>query len=143
VLGQGPYGLGDNGGFGGDAVYAGVDSGTGYMDFTFASPVTEFGVYANYAPGFGDAPTISALDALGAVVETYDLSVFAPISTPGAFNEFQFRGIKSTAEFTTFRMGGSYLLAAGSPTGVAAPEPGTMAALGLGLAALARRRRSR
>jgi hypothetical protein len=141
VLGQGSYGLASNGAFGGDAVYAGVDSGTGYMDFTFSSAITEFGVYANYAPGYGDAPTITALDEFGAVVESYDLSADAPISTPGGFNEFAFRGIKSDTEFTTFRMGGSYIIAAGSPDGSVVPEPASMTALALGALALIRKRK--
>jgi len=35
VIGQGGYGLGDNGSFGGTATYIGVDSGTGYATLTF------------------------------------------------------------------------------------------------------------
>jgi hypothetical protein len=141
VLGQGGYGLGANGGFGGDAVYAGLDSGSGYMDFTFSSAITEFGVYANYAPGIGNNPTITAIDSSNNVVESYDLTVDAPISTPGGFNQFEFRGIKSSTAFTTFRLSGGYIIAAGSPTGDAVPEPATMAVIGLGLAAIARRRK--
>lgn len=151
VLGQGSYGLGSNGSFGGTAVYAGVDSGTGYAQFAFATPITEFGAFFNYAPGIGNSPVISVL-SLGTEVASFDLSTLAPISTPGGFNDFEFRGIRLGAgegTFDAFRFGGSYLLAAATASGDPvnpnpAPEPMSLALLGLGLASMvvARRRRS-
>jgi hypothetical protein len=111
VIGQGGYGLAGNGSFGGTATYIGVDSGTGYAEFTFASAVSSFGGYWNYAPGYGDAPTLSTYDGFGNQLSSFDLSALAPISTPGGFNEFEFRGIvHDMADIKTFRFGGSYIL---------------------------------
>jgi hypothetical protein len=124
VIGQGSYGLVDNGNFGGDAVYIGVDSGTGFAQLTFDTEVSFFGAYFNYAPGFGDAPTIFALDDMDNVIESYDLSAAAPISTPGGFNEFAFRGIDlGMSTMKTFRFGGSFILLAGTPDGRVVEEP--------------------
>tara|TARA_R110002126_G_scaffold150368_11_gene296626 strand:- start:3818 stop:4489 length:672 start_codon:yes stop_codon:yes gene_type:complete len=148
VIGQGSYGLAGNGSFGGDAVYIGVDSGTGYADLIFDTEISFFGAYMNYAPGSGDNAFISALDDLGNVIETWDLTTFAPISTPGGFNEFQFRGIDlGNDTFKTFRFGGSYLLLAATADGAPVapivndiPEPATLVIFALGLLGLTARR---
>ncbi|MCW8833151.1 MAG: PEP-CTERM sorting domain-containing protein [Colwellia sp.] len=149
VIGQGGYGLGANGSFGGDAVYIGVDSGTGYAELTFDTEVSVFGAYMNYAPGFGDNAFISALDEFDNVLETWDLTVSGPISTPGGFNEFEFRGIDlGNDTFKTLRFGGNYLLLAatadGNPDGGGGnntiPEPSTLAIFALGIMGLASRR---
>lgn len=146
VVGQGSYGLGGNGSFGGSAVYIGVDSGTGYDEIKFASAQTQFYGFWNYAPGFGTDATISTLDSMGNVLESFNLVALAPISTPGGFNQFAFRGIEGNDSFYGVRFGGNYLLLAatadGSPVG-GVPEPGTWALLiaGFGLVGAAARRR--
>ncbi|SNY43762.1 PEP-CTERM protein-sorting domain-containing protein [Arsukibacterium tuosuense] len=151
VIGQGSYGLNSNGSFGGDAVYIGVDSGTGYADLIFDTEISFFGAYMNYAPGVGDNAFISALDDLGNILETWDLTMSAPISTPGGFNEFEFRGIDLGGEtFKTFRFGGNYLLLAATADGTPVapvdpivndiPEPATLAIFGLGILSLSLRR---
>lgn len=149
VVGQGSYGLGANGSFGGSAVYIGVDSGTGFDTLLGTTAYSQLGFFFNYAPGVGDNATISALDASGAVIDTYDLTALAPISTPGAFNAFEFRGIvHSSADIYGLQFGGNYLLASGTATGVVvtptgAPEPAAWALmiLGFGGAGVAMRRR--
>lgn len=147
VIGQGNYGLGSNGSFGGNAVYIGVDSGTGYAQLTFNTEVSSFGAFMNYAPGLGDNAFISALDAFDNVIETWDLTASAPISTPGGFNQFQFRGINlDNGTFKSFRFGGNFLLLAatadGSPTNpsTSVPEPSTLAMVLLGFIGLASRK---
>jgi len=136
VVGQGGYGLGANGSFGGDAVYIGVDSGTGYAQLMSNSgPFSQIGFFMNYAPGIGNNATIEALDINGNVFASYDIATLAPISTPGGFNEFQFRGIASDAQdIYGLRFGGNYILVTGTADGVpnAVPEPATWAMLILG-----------
>lgn len=146
VIGQGGYGLGANGTFGGDAVYIGVDSGDGYADLTFNTEVSFFGAYFNYAPGLGDAPTLFALDSMDNVIESYDLESLAPISTPSGFNEFAFRGIDlGMSTMKKFRFGGSYILLAGTPDGRVVPPspvsaPGALFLLIMGVMAMAARK---
>lgn len=146
VVGQGGYGLASNGSFGGSAVYIGVDSATGYDEIKFASAQTQFYGFWNYAPGVGDDATISTLDSTGNILQSFDLAVLAPISTPGGFNQFAFRGIDGTDAFYGVRFGGNYLLLAatadGGPVG-GVPEPASWAMLiaGFGLTGAAMRRR--
>jgi hypothetical protein len=146
VVGQGSYGLASNGSFGGSAVYIGVDSGTGFDTIMFSHAQTQFYGFWNYAPGVGSDATISTLDSLGNVLQSFDLVTLAPISTPGGFNQFAFRGIDGQDQFNGIRFGGNYLLLAATASGGATggvPEPATWALMigGLGLAGASLRRR--
>ena len=153
VVGQGGYGLGDNGSFGGDAVYIGVDGPNGWGQLLGTTAYSTIGFYFNYFTPWrtlsnGEAPYISTLDVNGNVLATFFLEDDAPISTPGGFNQFQFRGIQhDTAEIYGLRFGGSYILASGSASGQVVggvPEPATWAMMLLGfgsLGAVLRRRR--
>jgi hypothetical protein len=112
-------------------------------------PVSELGFYMNYSPDSGDDPTIWALDALGNPFASFDLATLAPISTPGGFNEFEFRGISSdSADIYGLRFGGSYILVTGTANGEViggVPEPATWAMFLLGFGAIGftmRRRRA-
>jgi hypothetical protein len=145
VVGQGGYGLGGNGGFGGAAVYIGVDSGAGFAQLLGPTAYSQIGFFMNYAPGVGNPATIETLDAAGMVISSFDLTALAPISTPGGFNAFEFRGIDEGAPVIYgLRFGGNYILVTGTRDGVPGPvpAPAALALFGLGLAALgiARRR---
>ena len=134
VLGQGSYGLSGNGNLGGNAVYAGLNTGSVQrMTFSFASAISSFGAFVNYAPGSGTDPTISTFDSSNTLLSTFNLATLAPISTPGGFNQFVFRGIdEGSAIISSFQLSGSYIVAAGSADGSAAststavPEPFTI-----------------
>lgn len=159
VLGQGDYNLGTNGMVGGAAVYAGLDSVDGYMEFRLTGgPVAQFGAWVNYMGGIGRdsdglsiAPYIAALGANGEVLESWDLSVRAPISTPDGFNQFAFRGIsRDSADIHGLRLGNAFIVAAGTADGglpaapvAPVPEPSTYALMlaGLGFLAWQARRR--
>ena len=144
VVGQGSYGLGSNGSFGGNAVYIGVDSATGYAQLLGTTGYSQIGFFMNYCPNCGgDAPTISTLNAAGNVITTYNLATLAPISTPSGVNQFQFRGISATTPNSIYglRFGGSYILVTGTATGVVpppsgVPEPATWAMMMLGFGAM-------
>ena len=137
---------------GGDAVYIGVDSGTGYAELTFSTLISSFGGFWNYFINgqgvLGDDPTIWAFDDFGGVLGEFNLLDLAAISTPGGFNDFAFRGILSdAADIRTIRFGGSYILLAGTADGSVPTSPVPVPAGGLlligalgGLAALRRRK---
>jgi len=97
VIGNADYGLGSNGEWdSGRDGYVGTNTGanTVVMRFDFNDgAVCAVGGFVNYSPGVGDPFTITALDNGNAVLETFDVSTNAPITTPGATNDGAFRGI--------------------------------------------------
>jgi hypothetical protein len=150
VIGADQYGLSSNGTWNSNETgYVGVNSASDTITFTLNNgPVSNVGAFVNYAPGYG-TPTITALGAGGAPIETYDLSVAAPISTPGGTDAGAFRGIsRPTADITGFQITGGYMVAdnltySGSNT-AAVPEGGTLVLVlpvfGLAMSLAARRR---
>jgi hypothetical protein len=81
-------------------------------------------------------PLIEAIAADGVtVLESYNLSTMAPISTPGQLNGGAFRGIsRSSEDIAYFRISGSFLVQHDLTTSAAVPEPSTILLLGFGLA---------
>lgn len=142
-LGSGPFGLGDNGSWDSSVTLAGIDFDATLNDlytmtFTFNSgPVSAVGGFMNYAVAppliFGDV-IIAALAADSSVLEQWDITQLAPISTPNGLNDGAFRGIvRPTADIFGFSVSNSAAVLTNltfssaevpAPSGV--PEPSTM-----------------
>ncbi|WP_373545273.1 PEP-CTERM sorting domain-containing protein [Chamaesiphon sp.] len=129
------YELRSNGIIGRTPVFAGLDSPTGELVFSFDTPVRQFGAFLNYAPGTSTDPTISTYDSSGGFLTAFNLRTDGgSISTPNGNNRFLFRGIaEESAVISSFRLSGSFIVAAGreyapdltvDPTAV--PEPFTI-----------------
>jgi hypothetical protein len=109
-----PFQLGTNGRW--DAVtmgpFAGGNAPSFSLTFTFIDgPVTGVGAFVNYGPGAGPDPIISALNADGQVLESYDLAALAPVVTPGEVNAGAFRGIlRPEGDIAAFRVSNSFLV---------------------------------
>jgi hypothetical protein len=140
---SGGWGLDSNGNWGMSLI--GDNSGSTLFTIDLGGLFGAVGGFLNYAPGYG-TPVITALAADGVtVLESYDLSVSAPISTPSGFDQGAFRGIsRPTAEIAYLQFGGSYTalhdltLVEGSTV----PEPATtfLVLAGSALAFLGKRR---
>jgi hypothetical protein len=96
---NGPFGLANNGSWdSGRNGYVGINNQQGgsgiFARFTFSTPVSAVGVFENYADGSGAPdPILEVLSSSNAVLESYDLAVAAPISTPGGVDAGAFRGV--------------------------------------------------
>lgn len=126
VIGCGGYGLGGNGTWDcGKTNYTGLNTGAGDMIFTFNSGlVNAAGGFINYVPGSGPV-VISAHTCAGALLESYDITVAAPISTPGGVNAGAFRGItRPTADICQFRVSNQYVVLDDLTFVKALPVPG-------------------
>lgn len=150
LLGQGPYSFNNNGSWNSAVDLAGLDvdqfgNDKYTMTFSFARPVSAVGGLMNYAifqfSGFSDV-VISALGVNGNVLESYDISQLAPISTPSGIDMGQFLGIeRSQADIAAFSLSNSAVAITDFTFASSVPEPGTSCLLLAGLSALLLRRR--
>jgi len=136
VLGSGPYSFNDNGSWDASLTLAGLDvdlfGGDEYtMTFAFAQPVSAVGGIIDYAvfpaSGFSDV-VITALASDGKILEMYDITTVAPISSQGG----QFLGIaRSQADIASFSLSNS-AVAIRNLTFSGAPEPSAISLLPVG-----------
>ena len=135
VIGSSAYNLGTNGSWTSDRFgYVALNAGVGSMTLMFADgPVSQVGAYLNYAPNAGPGVVIAALDQNGNPLESHDLSVVAPIVTPGGLNAGAFRGIQQAElDIFGFRVSNSGVALDDLQLSTQVPEPGsfTLAAIG-------------
>ena len=133
------YGFVSNGEWSGLPAMVGTNDGTTTMEYAFSTPQFGVGGTLNYAPGFGDDPTISVFDSTHALIESSVLS----FSTTGAG---EFHGfLESSASIAYFSLAGSYIglrdLTIQTPNPIPEPETYAMMLAGLGLLGFAARRR--
>jgi len=112
--------------------YASSNSVGGSITFTFNDgPVAAVGGLMNYSPNPGTliSPVrIEALDITGNLLESFELPVVAPISTPGGVDEGAFRGIsRPSADIGAFRFTGTFTLLDDLTFAQSIPEPRSVA----------------
>ena len=89
-----PYDLSPNGFWDDGRVgFSALDVASGTMTYTFRNPVSAVGGFINYSPDPTTTVTLAALDSSGNILESYEITSLAPISTPGEMDAGAFRGI--------------------------------------------------
>lgn len=146
---NGGWGLNANGSWdSGRNGYMGLWPNNGPVRVSFNdAPISGFAFFMNYIPNF-EAPTVlSAYDAGGTLLESFDVTNLAAISTPNGVNAGEVRGIQRGAADI------AYLEITGKGTvlddltfgrgGQQVPEPATLGLFGLAIAALGSVRRKK
>jgi hypothetical protein len=130
--------------------YVGVWPNNGPVRFDFLSgPVSGVGFDLNYIPDFAGPVTLNAYDSSNNLLETFNIQLTAPISTPGGLNASAFRGIQlnnaNIAYITVFGQGAVLDNLVFTRAVTAVPEPLSVVVFGGLLAAggLAVRRRAK
>lgn len=115
VIGDNLAAFGNNGTWSGRNGYVATNGGAAPHSMTFrfnGQPVSAVGAFMNYCVGpfigCGAGPMlIEALNSNGNVLESHDIWVEAPISTPNAVDSGAFRGIsRASSEIVAFRVTG-------------------------------------
>lgn len=146
---NGSWGLNSNGSWTSSRNgYMGIWPNNGPVRVTFGNaPISGFAFFMNYVPNFGAPTVLSAYDAGGALLESFDVTNLAAISTPGGVDAGAVRGIQRGAADI------AYLEISGQGTvlddltfgrgGQQVPEPATLGLFGLAIAALGSIRRKK
>ncbi|MEM9838575.1 MAG: hypothetical protein AAF830_05405 [Pseudomonadota bacterium] len=108
------YSLNTNGAWGGGRRgFVGLNAPFGTVTFTFDRPVSGVGGLFNYAPPFtsnGEA-IIRVLGEQGGVLETWNLSLDAPIETPDGIDRGAFRGFeRSRADIYALEISNAFIV---------------------------------
>ena len=109
-INNGVWGLNTNGTWNStDEAFARTsDYGVQYYQFNDGL-VSGVGAFMNYTPGVSSNIFIRVLGEDLSMLEQYNITTVAPISTPGGTNDGGFRGIqRSTADIAGFSVEGSY-----------------------------------
>lgn len=131
------YGFANNG-FWNGLTMVGLNTNDGTMTFAFDTPVSGFGGFLNWAPGYGNA-SIAAYDSSLNLIESTTIN----FSTNGQQNSGEFHGfLESSAIISRFTLSNAYIGGADFiVTSESVPEPATLAIMALGLLGLGATRR--
>jgi hypothetical protein len=138
----GGYGIDSHGNWNGVPMLA-LNAGVGTMTIAFATPVRGVGAFMNYAPGWGDVPTIAAYDASHQLLESYVLNYPVVANAEFDVNAGEVHGfLRTNADIAYFTLAGSGIVATNLQV-TPVPEPAAYAMLlaGLGVMATVVRRR--